>query len=116
MGGASGERELLQQIRLELGRLPGILGFRNSIGATQLASGQWAHQGLPKGSSDIIGIADGVYPGRWLALEVKTETGRVSPEQEQFLALVRRYHGYAAVVRSVDEAIQAALAAQLGEK
>ena len=60
---------------------------------------------LAPGSADLVGLcitASGI--GRFIALEIKTPTGRVPPEQVLCLALVRRTGGFAAVVRSVDEA------------
>jgi hypothetical protein len=42
--------------------------------------------------------------GRFVALEVKTPTGRVSPDQRRWADLVRARGGYVATVRSVDEA------------
>ena len=52
---------------------------------------------------------------RFFALEVKTPKGRVSPEQVQFIDLVNRSGGYAAVVRSVDDAVHAVERAVRGE-
>ena len=79
--------------------------------------------GLCVGSSDIIGIVetrkrervstltDGSkrnahlwQNGIFLALEVKSSTGRVSKEQQMFLDLVNRRGGIGRVVRSVDDA------------
>jgi len=57
--------------------------------------------GLCKGSSDLIGIR---RDGRFVAIEVKAERGRLRPEQERFLGLVDAYGGLAGVARSVDEA------------
>lgn len=56
--------------------------------------------GLAPGSSDLIGIAD---DGRFIALEVKTGSGRPTKEQESFLALVASMGGIAGVVRSVGD-------------
>jgi len=60
-------------------------------------------EGLRPGVCDLL-LA---LPGKsthGLFLELKTSTGKVSPEQEQFIADVRRF-GYTAVVcRSTDEA------------
>ena len=68
--------------------------------------------GLAKGSSDLIGILK--PSGRLVSLEVKTESGRVSPEQELWLAMIRRFGGFAAVVRSVDDALAALDRARAG--
>lgn len=59
------------------------------------------HVGLCKGSSDIIGL----YKGRFLAPEVKTATGRVTKEQENFIRVVNENGGSAGVVRSVGDAL-----------
>jgi hypothetical protein len=58
----------------------------------------------PDGSADISGILRG---GRRLELEVKSATGRVRPEQQAFLQMIRDHGGCAAVVRSVAEAVAA---------
>lgn len=60
--------------------------------------------GLCKGSSDLIGWGPG---GRFVALEVKTPTGRVTPEQRQFLDAVTAAGGIGEVVRSPEDAIAA---------
>jgi hypothetical protein len=41
----------------------------------------------------------------FLALEVKTATGPIMPEQKTFIENVRKAGGLAGVVRSVDEAV-----------
>ena len=55
----------------------------------------------PKGVSDIIGI----WKGRFLAIEVKTQTGRVSEYQQRFIDRVIEEGGIAFVARSVDDVI-----------
>lgn len=54
-----------------------------------------------KGVSDILGI----YKGRMLCLEVKTQKGRLSPEQKQFLEEMQALGAATACVRSVPEAL-----------
>ncbi|HBA70734.1 MAG TPA: hypothetical protein DCZ63_00570 [Geobacter sp.] len=69
--------------------------------------------GLCVGSSDRIGITTvkitpemvGREMGIFTAWEIKTTTGSVSEEQDNFIQAVRRSGGMAGVVRSVDEAI-----------
>lgn len=64
----------------------------------------WIHYGVgDKGGSDLIGCT---LAGRFVALEVKTPTGRATPEQLRFIEAVRRNGGVGAVVRSVEEAVQ----------
>lgn len=52
-----------------------------------------------KGTSDVLGV----YKGRLIAIEVKTDKGRLSPEQKTFLDRINNEGGIAAVCRSVEE-------------
>ena len=68
------------------------------------------HAGLCTGSSDLIGwrtiIAQpGQRIAQFVAIEVKTQIGRVSPEQANFISVLNAAGGLAAVVRSPEEAI-----------
>lgn len=67
-----------------------------------LANARMFTTGLCKGGADIIGIAPG---GRFLAVEVKTDKGRTTPEQDRFLEAVRNAGGIACVARSPAEAL-----------
>lgn len=60
--------------------------------------------GLCRGSADLIGFQH--KTGRFLALEVKHEDGRVEKHQEQWLEYVTRFGGLAVVVRSIGEALE----------
>ena len=84
----------------------GCLVWRQDTGAYKAPDGRLIRYGLCKGSSDVIGLAK---DGRFLAVEVKTATGRVRPEQETFIAAVRRAGGRAGVARSVGDAVKIAL-------
>lgn len=75
---------------------------RTLMGSVLLDDPRPLHAGLCVGSSDIIGIT---ADGRFLAVEVKTKTGRVSDEQQRFIDAVRRKGGVAGVARSVEEAV-----------
>lgn len=57
--------------------------------------------GLPPGFSDLFGVTP---DGRFFALEVKTDTGRVSDQQAKFLAAIERTGGLSGVARSPDDA------------
>lgn len=74
---------------------------RQADGTVIIRNAQPFH-GAPPGTSDLLGWC---VDGRFLALEVKTRTGRVSPEQQAFIDAVRRSGGRAGVVRSVGEAL-----------
>ena len=85
----------------------GIYSWRNSTGAVRIAPGRFIRFGKV-GSSDIIGCLPG---GRFLAVEVKAQGGRLSPEQKQFLADVQELGALALVVRGwqeLDDAMRAA--------
>lgn len=96
------EADIQQAIRIAVGRAPDLVLWRNSAGvAVHADSGHTQRFGLCRGAADLIGIGPG---GRFVALEVKTDRGRIMPEQRMFLELVRRRGGFAAVVRSVEDA------------
>ena len=56
--------------------------------------------GAKKGVPDILGI---LPDGRFLAIEVKTQTGKVSPEQGDFIRQANTLGGLALVARSLDD-------------
>ncbi len=55
----------------------------------------------PKGVPDIVGILPG---GKALFIEVKSPTGKVSPEQQYFIDTALLLGAVAGVARSVDDA------------
>jgi hypothetical protein len=63
----------------------------------------WQGLGSAPGISDILGVLPG---GRLLAIEVKTERGKLSPHQERFLKNITDNGGLAFVARSFDEVVQ----------
>lgn len=96
------EANIQQSIRLALSEI-GCLIWRNNTGAYKDKSGRLITYGLCKGSSDLIGISP---EGRFLAVEVKKEGGRVRPEQVLFCEAVRRSGGIAGICRSAEEAVK----------
>lgn len=69
--------------------------------------------GLPPGFSDLFGLRSVVITpdmvgqtiAQFVAMEVKTDTGRASDRQGNFLAAVRARGGLAGIVRSPDDAL-----------
>lgn len=59
--------------------------------------------GLCKGGSDLIGIAPG---GLFAAIEVKTDKGRATEEQKNFIEVVRDCGGVAGIARSASDALE----------
>ena len=101
---ATAETNIMNACMVALSKA-GCLVFRNNVGVLPDRDGRPIRYGLGTGSSDLIGIcADGTF----LAIEVKTATGRVSPAQEAFIAAVRRQGGRAGVARCPDDALHIA--------
>lgn len=84
------EKEITHSIRSLLKQF-GIFHFKH-----------WGGPMGEKGIPDIIGI----YQGKPLFLEIKTATGKVSPDQEIFLKNVNAAGGIGAVVRSIDDVVE----------
>lgn len=101
------EAQIQHDIMAALGRLQHVRIFRNEVGrAVDPRTNAHIAFGLCVGSSDLIGI---VSPhGRFLALEVKSATGKPTPQQLAFLQMVNDMGGIGRLVRSVDEALAAA--------
>jgi hypothetical protein len=98
------EGRIQAEIRLALGREEDVTLWRISPSAPTAQGGRVIRT-APEGIADLCGIL--APTGRWFCLEVKTQSGRVRPEQVQWSQLVRSRGGYYAVVRSVDEAMAA---------
>ena len=96
------EHEIQNAIRLELSKL-GYCVFRTNVGKIKLSDGRWFDTGLPKGFSDLIVIKD----GKITFIEVKTQSGKPTKEQEQFLSIMTNKYGCkAGICRSVQDAIK----------
>jgi len=94
------EAQLQDAIRLELGSHVDLVLWRNNCGRTKMGK-FWVAYGVgTPGGADLIGI----FRGRFVAIEIKTPTGRQSPEQRTFQQLVERKGGVYVVLRSVDDA------------
>ena len=93
------ETDIQNAIRLELSKY-GVC-FRMNTGVFK--QGERTIKCGVKGMSDLLFIKD----GRAYWLEVKTETGRPSAEQLNFLSVMRKHGCIAEIVRSVDDAVRA---------
>lgn len=94
------ESTIQTAIRLELGRVEGLVLWRNNSGMAMLSGGHRVRFGVGDGGADLIGI----YRGRFLAAEIKSASGRSSAKQKRFGELVRRLGGEHVVLRSVEDA------------
>jgi hypothetical protein len=122
------EHVVQQQVLAQFGSGPVRL-FRNNVGtgwagqATRITAGNLQaiahtlrpgdvvvrnarplHAGLCVGSSDLIGYRRVGDLAQFVALEVKSERGRPTPEQTRFLDHISSAGGCAAVVRSIADA------------
>lgn len=90
---------MIQRAILEyLNHIPGCYFFRAGSGAFQTAAGRYVKTGRP-GVPDIICL----FKGRFIGVEIKTETGRQSNSQKQaekdILSAGGEYH----IVRSISD-------------
>jgi len=112
------EQSIQQHIRIACSTGAARL-FRNNTGTLRDQHGRPVQFGLCKGSADLIGYRTititpemvGTTVAVFLSIEVKTPTGRIRPEQQQWLETVQAAGGIAGVARSVEDA-KALLAAQ----
>ena len=83
----------------------GVGFFWKNVSAGYFDGTKWRKQASPfaiRGVPDILGYL--YSTGRMVALEVKTKTGRLRPDQETFLKKAQKHHVVCAVVRSSWEA------------
>ncbi len=105
------EQQIQQHIRIACSTGNTRL-FRNNTGTLKDANGRPVQFGLCKGSADLIGwkrvtVTEemvGTQVAVFLSIEVKTATGRLRPEQQQWLDAVQAAGGIAGVARSVEDA------------
>lgn len=72
-------------------------------GATRTDRGGFIRYGFP-GCPDVIGILPG---GRFLGVECKTGTGRLTPDQDRFRRTVEELGGVYVVVRELEDLVHA---------
>jgi len=110
---ANAETEIQQRIRLALGTTPHLRLFRNQVGQLpDPRTGRPVQFGLARGSADLIGWRTvtvtpdmvGTRLAVFTSIEVKTPTGRLTPQQHAWLGTVRGAGGIAGVARSVRDA------------
>jgi len=106
------ESDLRREIQVAASKICARL-FRNNSGALKNERGQWVHYGLGVGTSDLIGFKiETITPdmvgqrfARFAAIEVKSEKGRATEAQENFIKFVRECGGIATICKSTEEAL-----------
>lgn len=94
------EKDIQNSIRLGVNDLAVI--FRANVGTFQTNDNRVISTGLPKGFSDLFGYRKS--DGRAVFIEVKSVTGKVRPEQINFISQMQSYGALAGIARSVDDA------------
>ena len=108
----AGEQTIQQHIRLACS-IGSCRLFRNNTGTLRDINGRPVSFGLCKGSADLIGWTVrtitpemvGQTVAIFTSIEVKAATGRIRPEQQQWLNAVAAAGGIAGIARSVGEAM-----------
>lgn len=104
------ESTILKQIWAALSQSATL--FRNNVGVAFQPNGQVIKYGLCKGSSDLIGWRPiditqdmvGKTIAQFIAVEVKTKTGRPTKEQINFLHQLDKAGGCAILAKSPEDA------------
>lgn len=92
------EAKIKNEILLKFGARADLRVWNNPTGAVKVGD-RYIHFGRV-GSADIIGI---LHDGRFLAIEVKTATGRQSEEQKNFEKMIKNFNGIYILARSVGD-------------
>ena len=109
------ETVLQQNIRLALGQHSNLRLFRNETGKLpDPRTGRWVQFGLAKGSSDLIGFKTikvtpemiGEEIAQFVSIEIKTERGKLTEVQQNWLQKVKSSGGIVGVARTVKDALQ----------
>lgn len=131
----SEETNIARKIMLALGSNPAIRIFRNNVGKAWIGqskqftkpttvnvksgdvliqNARFFHAGLCTGSSDLIGFKSveitpemvGKKIAVFTAAEVKTSSGKASPEQIAFINMVNKFGGIGFIARNEKEALE----------
>lgn len=126
-----------KKIMLALGKVKGVRIFRNNSGFAWIGQSKVFHKktevivnagdvvikqgrafnaGLCKGSSDFIGFKSveitpemvGKTVAVFIASEIKTKSGRTSPDQVLFLNMVNKFGGIGFIATDENEAVELA--------
>lgn len=106
------ESAIQTRIRLAVGSMPDVRLWRNNTGVLKDSRGVPIRFGLAVGSADLIGLL--APTGRLISLEVKTARGKTTQAQDDWADIVRSMGGFAATVRSAEDAVEAVDRARAG--
>lgn len=107
------EQKIQAEIQIETSN-HGVQLFRNNTGAYTTESGSYVRFGVGgPGGSDLIGLTPvkitqdmvGKTIGVFTAIEVKTERGKATKQQQKFIDSIIKNGGIAGVARSAGDAL-----------
>lgn len=94
------ESDLVASILLTFGARPNLRIWRANVLVAKDQSGRLVRAGI-KGQADISGIL--APAGRRVEIECKSATGRQSPEQKRWQAMIESLGGIYVLARSVED-------------
>ena len=100
------EKEIQNDIIRHLSARPDLRIWRNNIGVAVPVSQccpqcrRYAIRFGTPGSADLLGIQ---APGRYIAIEVKSPTGKQSPEQATFQRVITQLGGVYLIARGIND-------------
>jgi hypothetical protein len=105
------EKQIQQTILKLMGSRHDIRLFRNNVGMMIDLHGNHVKYGLCKGSADLIGVKTititedmvGQEIGVFLSIEVKSDKGKLTPEQIAWQKMVETMGGIGLIVRDTEE-------------
>ena len=109
---SNNETKLQQEIRLAIGKIPTLRLFRNQVGQLpDPRTGRYVQFGLAKGSSDLIGFKKikitkdmiGQEIAQFVSIEIKTEKGKLTTQQNNWLTFINKAGGITGVARSIND-------------
>ena len=97
------EKQIQNAILREFGTRPDMRLWRQNTGVGFYGKGRTVRYGLP-GAADLTGILAGGYR---LEIEVKSDTGKQTPEQETYAMIIANQGGLYILARSVADVYRA---------
>ena len=92
------EKQIQNDILREFGTLPWLRIWRANTGVARIGD-RVVRFGVP-GQADLTGI---LPDGRRLEIEVKSPTGRQSPDQQAYQRIIEKFNGVYILARSVED-------------
>jgi len=95
------EKQIQNDILRAFGTVPSLRLWRANVGAARIGD-RVIRFGIP-GQADLTGI---LPDGRRLEIEVKSPTGRQTPDQQAFQRIIEKFNGLYILARSTNDVRQ----------